>query len=60
MNTGQTESRAFDCERSCRAGDLVLAALTTNLLVALGDSPELVRKSQQASVQRSTRFTPAV
>src|SRR3984957_13632105 len=30
----------------------VLAALTTNLLVALGDSPELVRKSQQASVQR--------
>jgi AcrR family transcriptional regulator len=30
----------------------VLAALTTNLLVALGDSPELVRKSQQASIQR--------
>jgi AcrR family transcriptional regulator len=30
----------------------VLAALTTNLLVALGDSPELVRKSQQASVGR--------
>ncbi len=30
----------------------VLAALTANLLVALGDSPELVRRSQQASVQR--------
>jgi AcrR family transcriptional regulator len=30
----------------------VLAAMTTNLLVALGDSPELVRQSQQASVQR--------
>jgi AcrR family transcriptional regulator len=30
----------------------VLAALTTNLLVALGDSPELVRESQQASVRR--------
>jgi hypothetical protein len=30
----------------------VLAALTTNLLVALGDSPELVRKSQLVSVQR--------
>jgi AcrR family transcriptional regulator len=30
----------------------VLAALTTNLLVALGDSPELVRESQHASVQR--------
>jgi hypothetical protein len=30
----------------------VLAGLTTNLLVALGDSPELARKSQQASVQR--------
>src|SRR6201996_8869296 len=30
----------------------VLAALTTNLLVALGDSPELVRQSQLASVQR--------
>jgi AcrR family transcriptional regulator len=30
----------------------VLAAMTTNLLVALGDSPELVRKSQQAAVQR--------
>ena len=30
----------------------VLAALTTNLLVALGDSPELVRESQQASIQR--------
>jgi hypothetical protein len=26
--------------------------LTTNLLVALGDSPELVRQSQLASVQR--------
>ena len=31
----------------------VLAALTTNLLVALGDSPERVRKSQRASVERS-------
>jgi AcrR family transcriptional regulator len=30
----------------------VLAALTTNLLVALGDSPERVRKSQRASVER--------
>jgi AcrR family transcriptional regulator len=30
----------------------VLAALTANLLVALGDSPELVRRSQQASIQR--------
>src|SRR5580693_2970377 len=30
----------------------VLAGLTTNLLVALGDSPELVRNSQQASGQR--------
>ena len=30
----------------------VLAALTANLLVALGDSPELVRKSQQDAVQR--------
>src|SRR5947209_11014986 len=30
----------------------VLAPMTTNLLVALGDSPELVRKSQQAAVQR--------
>jgi hypothetical protein len=30
----------------------VLAALTTNLLVALGDTPERVRKSQQASVQQ--------
>ncbi|HEY1839894.1 MAG TPA: TetR/AcrR family transcriptional regulator [Mycobacterium sp.] len=30
----------------------VLAALTTNLLVALGDSPEQVRKSQQDAVQR--------
>ncbi|MDT5089269.1 MAG: hypothetical protein QOG47_1976 [Mycobacterium sp.] len=30
----------------------VLAALTANLLVALGDSPESVRRSQQASVQR--------
>lgn len=29
----------------------VLAALTTNLLVALGDSPERVRKSQRASVE---------
>ncbi len=31
----------------------VLAALTTNLLVALGDSPELVQKSQRDAVQRS-------
>jgi AcrR family transcriptional regulator len=30
----------------------VLAALTTNLLVALGDSPERARESQHASVQR--------
>ena len=30
----------------------VLAALTTNLLVALGDTPERVRESQQASVQQ--------
>jgi AcrR family transcriptional regulator len=30
----------------------VLGWLTANLLVSLGDSPELVRKSQQASVQR--------
>ncbi|MDT5226957.1 MAG: hypothetical protein QOH94_750 [Mycobacterium sp.] len=30
----------------------VLGALTANLLVALGDSPESVRRSQQASVQR--------
>ncbi|MDT7732933.1 MAG: hypothetical protein QOE12_107 [Mycobacterium sp.] len=30
----------------------VLDALTANLLVALGDSPELVRRSQEASVQR--------
>jgi AcrR family transcriptional regulator len=30
----------------------VLAALTTNLLVALGDSPERARESQQASIQR--------
>ena len=30
----------------------VLDALTANLLVALGDSPELVRRSQQAAVQR--------
>ena len=30
----------------------VLAAMTSNLLVALGDSPELVRESQQAAVQR--------
>jgi AcrR family transcriptional regulator len=29
----------------------VLAALTTNLLVALGDSPERVRQSQQSAVQ---------
>lgn len=31
----------------------VLAALTSNLLVALGDSPELVQKSQHDAVQRS-------
>jgi len=30
----------------------VLAALTTNLLIALGDSPEKARESQQASIQR--------
>ena len=30
----------------------VLAALTTNLLVALGDSPERARESQHASVQQ--------
>ena len=30
----------------------VLAALTTNLLVALGDTPERVRESQHASVQQ--------
>ena len=30
----------------------VLAALTTNLLVALGDSPERVRESQQAALQQ--------
>jgi AcrR family transcriptional regulator len=30
----------------------VLAALTTNLLIALGDSPELARASQRASIQR--------
>ncbi|MGA9493970.1 MAG: TetR/AcrR family transcriptional regulator [Mycobacterium sp.] len=36
-----------------RAVGSVLAALTTNLLVALGDSPELVQKSQHDAVQRS-------
>ncbi|BBX48131.1 TetR/AcrR family transcriptional regulator [Mycobacterium cookii] len=35
------------------AVDSVLTALTTNLLVALGDSPELVHKSQHDAVQRS-------
>jgi AcrR family transcriptional regulator len=30
----------------------VLAALTTNLLIALGDSPEHARASRQASIQR--------
>jgi AcrR family transcriptional regulator len=30
----------------------VLAAMTTNLLIALGDSPERVRKSQVSAVQR--------
>jgi AcrR family transcriptional regulator len=30
----------------------VLGALTTNLLVSLGDSPELVRKSQLSAVRR--------
>lgn len=29
----------------------VLAAMTTNLLVALGDSPELVQRSQQAALR---------
>ncbi|MFZ0906466.1 MAG: TetR-like C-terminal domain-containing protein, partial [Mycobacterium sp.] len=31
----------------------VLAALTTNLLISLGDSPERVRDSQRSAVQRS-------